>query len=474
MTLKVTDKPARSAALRFLLRPADGKPDKDLADVKMPDSVGGWVIARRDASGCLAVVSLGKVAGVTADRVRQAGGAIVGAMRGLEATRAEVEAPEVAGIGDQDAAVALAEGLLLADFAFDQHKTNPPKRPALNVDLVAKKRSADLTRRITFAQHVCTGTLTAREWAHEPPNVINPVTLADKAKALARKSGLKCTVLDEKALARMKAGGILGVGQGSATPPRMIVLEYPGRGQSAGKPVVLVGKAITFDTGGYSIKTKDGILGMKYDKCGGMTVIGAMQAVAAVKPKTPVVGIIAAAENMISSKAYRPDDIITTLSGKTVQIVSADAEGRMVLCDGLTYAQKKYKPRAIVDLATLTGGVVVALGNECAGIMSNDEALQQALVASGKEVHERLWPLPLWDEYFELLKGDDSDFKNSGSRYAHAIQGGIFLKQFVDSKVPWAHLDIAGVADIDRDAPYCPKGATGFGVRLLLDWIDGL
>jgi leucyl aminopeptidase len=319
----------------------------------------------------------------------------------------------------------------------------------------------------------CDAVVTARDLAHEPPNVINPVTLARRVQAIAKKSGLKCTVFDERRLAAMKAGGILAVGQGSATPPRMIVLEYGPRSRG-GKPIVLVGKAITFDTGGYSIKPKDGILGMKYDKCGGMAVIGAMQALAALKVNVPVVGIIAAAENMIAGNAYRPDDIITTMSGKTVQIVSADAEGRMVLCDALTYAQKTYKPRCMIDLATLTGGVVIALGHAAAGVFANDEALERGLIEAGQRTHERLWPLPMWDEYFELLKGDDSDFKNSAGREAHATQGAIFLKQFVDEKAPWAHLDIAGVADIEKDAAYCPKGATGFGVRLLVDYIRNL
>jgi leucyl aminopeptidase len=252
----------------------------------------------------------------------------------------------------------------------------------------------------------------------------------------------------------------------------LIVLEHPGRpGAKRDRPVVLVGKAITFDTGGYSLKDKNGIVGMKYDKCGGMAVLGVMRAVAALNLKTPVVGIIAAAENMISGKAYRPNDIITTMSGKTVEIISTDAEGRLVLADALTYACKHYKPRVLVDLATLTGGIVVALGNIRAGLMANNDALADALFASGEEVHERLWRMPLDDEYFELIKGDDSDVKNAGGRWAHPVTAGIFLKQFVDKKVPWAHLDIAGTGDTDKDQPYCPMGATGFGIRLLVDYI---
>jgi leucyl aminopeptidase len=235
-----------------------------------------------------------------------------------------------------------------------------------------------------------------------------------------------------------------------------------------------VGKAVTFDTGGYTLKPKDGMLGMKYDKCGGTTVLGVMQAVARLKLRVPVVGVIAAAENMISGAAYRPDDIIKTMSGKTVEIVSADAEGRMVLCDALTHVQRTYKPRCIIDLATLTGGVVVALGYLRGGLFCNSESLRDALLRSADRTHERLWPLPMDDDYLDLLKGTDSDLKNSAGRDAHAIQGAVFLKQFVDAKVPWAHLDIAGTAHIDKDQTYCQRGATGFGVRLLIDYLGSL
>ena len=216
------------------------------------------------------------------------------------------------------------------------------------------------------------------------------------------------------------------------------------------------------------------MVGMKYDKCGGLAVLGTVLAASRLKIKTPLVGIITAAENMISGESYRPNDIIKTLSGKTVEIISSDAEGRMVMCDALTYAQQKYQPRALIDLATLTGGVVVALGKVRAGIMTNDDALASALFDSGERVFERLWRLPLDDEYFDLIKGDDSDFKNAGGREAHPIVGGIFLKQFVFPETPWAHLDIAGAATTDKDLPYSPKGATGFGIRLLVDYLEHL
>jgi leucyl aminopeptidase len=315
----------------------------------------------------------------------------------------------------------------------------------------------------------------ARSLAHQPANVINPITLAERARVVAERSGLKITVLDDRQLAEMGAGAILAVGRGSQTPARMIILEYAGQEFSPdGKPVVLVGKAITFDTGGYSIKNTEGIVGMKYDKCGGVDVLATMQLVSALKIKTPVVGIISAAENMISGESYRPDDIITSLSGKTIEIISTDAEGRLVLADGLAYAQKNYQPRAIIDLATLTGGVVTALGRVRAGLMSNNDALANSLFEAGEATGERLWRLPLDEEYSRNMKGEDADLKNSGGREGHAILGGAFLKAFVSDDVPWAHLDIAGVADTNKELPHLSGGATGFGVRLLLEYLENL
>ena len=418
------------------------------------------------------VMSAGKESEFDLERMRRVGGAVAKWMRAWKIDHVGVDVRREQAFDKPEAVGALCEGLHLGSFTFDRHRDRSKRQPPSAAEVITKRRSATVTRTVRRAGLVSTAVNLSRELAHEPPNVINPVTLAGRVRTIARRAGLKCTVLDDKRIAALKMGGLLSVGKGSATPSRLIVLEH--RGRVKAKPVVLVGKAITFDTGGYSLKPQNSITGMKYDKCGGMQVVGVMQAVAAMKYRRPVVGIIAAAENMISGRAYRPDDIITTMSGKTVQIVSADAEGRMVLCDALTYAQKKYAPRCIIDLATLTGGVLVALGHQAAGIFCNDDKLQDALIESGRRTHERLWPLPMWDDYFSLIKGADSDLKNSGGRDAHAICGAIFLKQFVDEKVPWAHLDIAGMGDIDRDGPYCPKGATGFGVRLLVDWLERL
>ncbi len=387
----------------------------------------------------------------------------------------DVDLSEVDSLKLDGALGAVTEGLVLGAFRFDRHKSNQSTIPNTKVRLVAKRATSQMRQCVKDAVIVAEAANLARTLSHEPPNVINTVTLVTRVRKLARETGLKCTVYDEKQLAKMKAGAILAVGAASQTPSRIIVLEYPGtqRGKNA-KPVVLVGKAITFDTGGYSLKDKVGIVGMKYDKCGGMAVIGAMKAVSALKPKVPVVGIIAAAENMIADSAYRPNDIIRAMNGKTIEIISTDAEGRLVLADALTLAQKRYKPRAMIDLATLTGGVVVALGGVRAGLFANDDKLAEALSAAGERVHERLWRLPLDDEYLDLIKGDDSDLKNSGGRGGHAIIGGKFLQEFVKPGMPWAHLDIAGVADVDSDQAYCPKGATGFGVRLLVDYLRRL
>lgn len=420
-------------------------------------------------------VSAGKRSDCKPEILRRVGGAAAKWLVDAKVRRAGVDVASIETLKVSDGVAAFAEGMALGTFRFDRHKTNSQAGPGLTVHFIKAGAVTALRRSIDRLLEIAVGVELARDWSHEPPNVINPVTLATRIRSLARKSGLTCRVYDDKQLAKMKAEAILAVGVASKTPSRLIVLEYAGKGgQGKRKPVVLVGKAITFDTGGYSLKDKDGIVGMKYDKCGGMAVVGAMQAVAAVRPRTPVIGIIAAAENMISGEAYRPNDIVKTMNGKTVEIISTDAEGRMVLADALTYAQRHYRPHAIIDLATLTGGVVIALGAVRAGLFANDDALADALQAAGDRVHERLWRMPLDADYRELIKGDDSDIKNSGGRAAHPVIGGIFLKEFVDEKVPWAHLDIAGVANCEKDQPYCPKGATGFGVRLLLEYLTHL
>jgi len=266
-------------------------------------------------------------------------------------------------------------------------------------------------------------------------------------------------------------GAITAVGQGSASKPRMIIFEHPGS-RPKSKPIVLVGKALTMDTGGYCIKPGASIPDMKYDKQGGMTVIGVMVAAARLKLKQRIVGIVGAAENMISGDAYLPGDIIRAYNGKTIEVINTDAEGRLVLADCLHYGEKTYSPAAMIDLATLTGACVIALGSACGGLMGTDDKLADALIESGERTDERLWRLPMLPEYREQITGTDGDLKNVGGREAGTITAGMFLKEFVSDKTPWAHLDIAGVASITKAVPTCPVGATGFGVRLLIDYIQ--
>jgi leucyl aminopeptidase len=472
--LKIETCPSEQATAALILsvspapeKPYPGSPSKQVGDIV--------VIEKSDRTHEI-VVSIGDPQKAILDTYRQAGGSAAHWLKKSGAVEAILNAGSFPEADVAHTLSAFLEGLFLGSFEFIHYKEQSPEAP---VDICLKvcgaQNSLDLQALIDRAAAVTAAVDLAREWAHEPANVINPVTLAERVQNLAQQKNLRCTVLDDQELSKMNAGGIFSVGKGSKTGPRMIILEYPGSApQKDAQPVVLVGKAITFDSGGYSMKDPNNMQGMKYDKCGGVNVAAILQAAADLKLATPIVGIICAAENMVSSEAYRPDDILTTLSGKTVEIITTDAEGRLVLCDGLTYAQQQYHPKAIIDMATLTGGVVTALGRVRAGMFTNNAALGQALIAAGAATQERLWELPLDEDYFQAIKGDEADLKNSGGREGHPIMGGIFLKQFVSDEIPWAHLDIAGVADTPKDLPYSPKGATGFGVRLLLNYLENL
>jgi leucyl aminopeptidase len=447
------------------------QPDKRVGDI--------LIVAAPDGQQQLRL-SLGLEAKLSAGKVFKAAGSLAKWLYEHEVEEIGLRPKDFYALGIQHALRIFCDGLLLGAFRFKEYKSQVDKTVHTNVLLLAAESHTNLEELARISMDAVAGANYARQVAHQPANVINPESLAERARALAAETGLKVTVLSDKELAEMGAGAILSVGLGSQTGSRMIILEYPGQGAQVGAPpVIVVGKAITFDTGGYSLKSTTSIVGMKYDKCGGAAVLGIMQAVDALQIPSPVVGMIAAAENMISEDAYRPNDIITTLSGQTVEVISTDAEGRMVLSDALTYAHTHYQPRAVIDIATLTGGIVVSLGKVRAGLMSNNNDLAEALFAAGERTYERLWRMPLDDEYFELIKGYDSDFMNSsGIRQAHPVTGGIFLKQFVPDEVPWAHLDIAGTAStgdaIQKALPYPPRGATGFGVRLVVDYLQNL
>lgn len=446
-------------------------PAEDATTPVSPIGAVGEIILLIEQAQPVLLVSLGKAAKINADTWRQAGGKLADWLLKHEITSAWIKSSDFGEIG----LTPFAEGLLLNAFRFNRYKKAEKEPTPKKVLVQCESDFAAVDQTLSRTKILINAVNLQRDWAHEPANQINPVTLAERAAEIAQVLGIKCTILDDNTLKAMGAGAITAVGKGSSTPSRLIVFEYPGKGKGVGQPpVAVVGKAITFDTGGYSLKDVTAIQTMKYDKCGGLNVIAIMKAAVELGIETPLVGVICAAENMISGGAYRPDDILTSLSGKTIEIITTDAEGRLVLADGLTYTQKTFKPRAVIDMATLTGGVVVALGRVRAGLLSNNDQLAEDLFNAGEAVHERLWRLPLDEDYVNQIKGDDADIKNSGGKEAHPVIGGIFLQQFVEDDKPWAHLDIAGVADTPRELPYSQKGATGFGIRLIIKYLEGL
>lgn len=422
-------------------------------------------------------LSLGKKEIISNEMLRRAGGLLAKWLAKYKTATFGITLNPIFSIGlsPKAATESFVEGIVLGNFKFDkyqQQKSSFEFTITLLVDAKTSMSIDEIKDAVFKGVTVAEATNLARELSHEPPNVINPLTLSEKVKKIALETGLKFSVITDKQLNEMGAGAITAVGKGSNTPSRLIILGH-NTGTSE-NPIVLVGKSLTMDTGGYSLKGTDNIISMKYDKSGGMAVIGALVAAAKLKIDHPIVGVLAAAENMISSKAYRPDDILTALNGKTIEIISTDAEGRLVLADALTYSERHFKPKALIDIATLTGAVSVALGDKRAGLLSNDDTLASALFESGERTYERLWRLPLDEEYFDQIKGTDSDIKNSGGKKAGTIIGGKFLQQFITDQTPWAHLDIAGMMSTDAEMPYCPKGGMGFGVRLLVDYLTHL
>ncbi|MGB7583142.1 MAG: leucyl aminopeptidase [Sedimentisphaerales bacterium] len=372
-------------------------------------------------------------------------------------------------------AQAMAEGIYYGSFRYDEYITSDEdgRTDLLTVELVDD--NAAKTKRLE--EGLLKGAIIgkaqsyARTLANRPGNVINPLSLATEAKKLARNTkGLSCTVLDEKKLAKLGMGGILAVGSGSKTPPRLIVVKYAPKGKAGKLPTVaFVGKAITFDSGGISIKPAQNMEQMKLDKTGGIAVLAAAKAAAELKLPVNLMAIVPSAENMPSGTSYRPGDIVTTYSGKTVEIQNTDAEGRMILCDALHYAVKQ-NCDVIIDVATLTGACVVALGTFMAGLMGNDEQLNKDIDEAAKTSGEKVWQLPCGDEYAEEMKSKIADLKNSGGRWGGACTAAAFLRQFVGDK-KWAHLDIAGVDCFEKPTASAAEGASAFGVRLLTTYL---
>jgi leucyl aminopeptidase len=450
-----------SGALSRILAAGDFKGKRDETSLLYPGGKAERVL----------LVGVGKGGEVTPRAIRRAA-AIAAKRARLLGTRhlACAVVPEARnGTTPREVGQAIVDGAGQGAWAFTDLKAAPEEpRPELEsvaiVCEVAEAPEADAGRRTGDA--IAAGHRLARYLQVQPGNVCTPAYLAAEAQRLASAHGFAVTVLDRSAIQREGMGALLAVSQGSALEPRFIVLEY--RGAEAA-PVVLVGKGVTFDSGGISIKPAQNMEDMKFDMSGAAAVFGVFEMLGRARPPLNVVGLIPATENLPSGTALKPGDVIRSHAGKTIEIINTDAEGRLILSDALSYA-RRFKPAAVIDLATLTGAVVVALGHVATGLMGTDEALLNEVREAGERAGERCWPLPLWDEYRDLLKSDVADLKNSGGRGAGTIAGGWFLREFANG-YPWAHLDIAGTAYTESDAPYQTKGPTAVGVRLLSEFI---
>jgi leucyl aminopeptidase len=368
----------------------------------------------------------------------------------------------------------IIEGCKMSLYKFEKYKSKKENNiPDLTI-LVSK--SDKISKIIKIANIISDGVLYTKEIANLPPNECTPTTLANFSRYISKKNNMKCSIISKKDLIKKGFGGIIAVGQGSKNEPKLIVLEHNG-GSRNEKPIVLVGKAVTFDTGGISLKPGEKMDEMKFDKCGGCTVIGIMKVVSELKLPINLVGIIPSVENMPGGESYRPGDIIKLYSGKTAEILNTDAEGRIILADALSFGEKQYSPKAIIDFATLTGACIIALGTNVAGMISNNDRLIQKIKESSKRTTEEVWELPLNDDYMDMIKSDVADMKNVGiGRAAGTITAAAFLRNAIGN-TPWVHIDIAGVAWTQvatKDKPYNPKGATGFGVRLILDYLQNI
>jgi leucyl aminopeptidase len=415
------------------------------------------------------LVGLGKPAAFDALAAETAGGTLAAHVlpTGETDLALEIEPPPDSKLGAAATAAHAANGVRLRAYRFDKYRTadKPEDKPRLRALAV---RTADPTAaRALYAPLASTAdsALLVRDLVSEPANVLYPASFAARARAL-RGLGIEVEVLGRQRLRKLGMNAMLGVAQGSAHEPQLVVLRWNGAGARGGAPVAFVGKGLTFDSGGISIKPAAGMEELKEDMAGAGVVLGVMRALAARRAKTNAVGICAMAENMPGANAQRPGDVVRTMSGLTVEVIDTDAEGRLVLSDALFYACSRFRPRVLIDLATLTGSIMVALGFEHTGLFANDDSLADRLLAAGQATGEKLWRMPLTAHYDDLIKSDVADWKNDGGRWGDAINAANLLKQFV-GRTPWAHLDIAGTAWTKTDRPTIPKGATGVGVRLL-------
>jgi leucyl aminopeptidase len=416
------------------------------------------------------VAGLGKSSEFSLDKVRQLSGDLARYLRRqrLKDVAVITHGAGIAGLPPEECAAAIAEGTLLGTYRFLRHKK--PEEDATELESLTlvehdNAKVPALERGVERGRILAEATNFARDLANEPSNYLTPTEMADRAKDLAASSGLECEVYGPGWMLEKGMGGVLGVAAGSTQEPRFIVLRYNGGGDA--KPLALVGKGITFDTGGISIKPAAGMEEMKGDMSGGASVIAAMSAIARLRPPINVIGVVPATENMPGGSAIKPGDVLKTMSGKTIEVINTDAEGRLILSDGLAYAREQ-DASAIVDIATLTGAISITLGNVAMGAMANDAALLDRVKKAAEASGEKVWELPMYEEYKEQIRSDVADMKNTGGRGAGSITAAMLLREFVES-TPWVHLDIAGVDNYDREKGVIVKGASGIPVRTLVN-----
>jgi leucyl aminopeptidase len=414
----------------------------------------------------LLLVGGGKASKFTASDLRKLAGAAVRALKPRKLRSMAFVAPDA--IAADEAVRAIVEGAFVGDFDPDTYKSDRRDQRVESLTVVASGDQGALQRALDEARIVAESQNFTRELVNEPSNRMTPTILANRAQAMAKETGLKCEVYGADKIKELKMGAFWGVAQGSDEPPALIVMRYEPAGAPE-KPVLgLVGKGITFDTGGISIKPSDGMEKMKYDMAGGATMIGTMRAIALLKPKVKVIGIVCATENMPSGKAQKPGDIQTAMSGKTIEIINTDAEGRLVLADGLCYA-RQLGCTHLIDAATLTGAVVVALGYYNAGVFSNDDNFYEEFTKALAQSGEKMWRLPVTEEYLDQTRSGIADLMNTGGRWGGASTAAAFLKEFAED-TPWIHLDIAGTAWMEDAKPWIAKGPSGIAVRSLVEF----
>ena len=458
---------------RFFAKTVKAAIDKARFEGKMGQTFSSFHDDTKEASEVLAV-GLGLKKNYRSGCLRKAAAQIFQQAKTRQAKRIRIVLDTFipSGLKAADTAAAFAEVFTLAEYQFDRYKskTKAKKNIRLELLLLSGKPKADFYKKVESAEAIAEGVLRCRDLINEPGNIMNADKMSKLAREMASKKKLSCKIIGPAELKRLKMGGILGVNQGSPTPPALIVLEHGQRYKSKGT-VCLVGKGVTFDTGGISIKPARDMEKMKYDMSGAAAVIGTMGVLADLKLPVHVVGLVPAVENNVAVDPQRPGDIIRMYNGKSVEVINTDAEGRLILADALSYSAK-YKPKAIIDLATLTGLVVYTFGDKAIGLMGNNEKLIGKVKKAGEETGERCWELPMWAEYGDQIKGHHSDLLNVGGAYGGTITAAKFLEEFVPEKTAWVHLDIAGTAWTDGNRADCPKGATGVGVRLLTEFIS--